>query len=357
MTGSDRTSYAIGFADLDAEASVDSLPVKGEFPRWLSGALVRTGPAKFDLARQTVNHWFDGLAMLHRFGFDDGRVSYRNRFLRSRTFCDSEANGRAGCRAGSRPIRAARCSNASPRSSPRPTPTTATSTSICSAASRSRSLRRRFPSASMPRRWRRWATRDTARMSAGRSRSRIPTTTPPADAASATSSRSAAKSRYRLFAIPDDGSPERVIAEMPVDRPAYMHSFAMTERYLVLTEFPLVVDPLRMLLAAEPFIRNYRWEPERGLRFHVFEKDGGQLVKSLTCACGVRVPSRQRLRGGRRDRHRCHHSIPTRRSSISSTSSGCAPVRPSMPPGELTRYVLEPGGRGRRDLQPRSAKR
>ena len=67
---------------------------------------------------------------------------------------------------------------------------------------------------------------------------------------------------------------------MPVDRPAYMHSFAMTERYLVLAEFPLVVDPLRLLLMVAPFIRNYRWTPDRGLRFHVFEKDGGRLVTS-----------------------------------------------------------------------------
>jgi carotenoid cleavage dioxygenase-like enzyme len=67
---------------------------------------------------------------------------------------------------------------------------------------------------------------------------------------------------------------------MPVDKPAYMHSFAMTERYLVLTEFPIVVDPLRLLLSGEPFIKNYRWTPERGLRIHVFEKDGGRRVTS-----------------------------------------------------------------------------
>jgi carotenoid cleavage dioxygenase-like enzyme len=88
------------------------------------------------------------------------------------------------------------------------------------------------------------------------------------------------KSRYRLFSIDDKDGTERVVAEMPVDKPAYMHSFGMTERYLVLTEFPLVVDPLRLLLSGEPFIRNYRWAPERGLRFHAFEKDGGRLVKS-----------------------------------------------------------------------------
>ena len=75
--------------------------------------------------------------------------------------------------------------------------------------------------------------------------------------------------------------PESVVAEMPVDRPAYMHSFAMTEQYLVLVEFPLVVDPLRLKLAVAPFIRNYRWRPERGLRIHVFDKDGGGLVESV----------------------------------------------------------------------------
>jgi hypothetical protein len=61
--------FAKGFADLDREVAVESLPVIGTVPTWLSGALLRTAPAKFDLGRQTVNHWFDGLAMLHRFAF------------------------------------------------------------------------------------------------------------------------------------------------------------------------------------------------------------------------------------------------------------------------------------------------
>jgi carotenoid cleavage dioxygenase-like enzyme len=76
-------SYAAGFDDLDGEVSVDRLPIQGRFPKWLTGTLLRTGPAKYDLGRQTVSHWFDGLAMLHRFSFADGRVSYANTFLHS----------------------------------------------------------------------------------------------------------------------------------------------------------------------------------------------------------------------------------------------------------------------------------
>ena len=73
---------------------VERLPVEGKLPPWLSGALLRTGPAKYDLERQTLNHWFDGLAMLHRFGFADGQVSYRNRFLQSNSYREDMAAGR-----------------------------------------------------------------------------------------------------------------------------------------------------------------------------------------------------------------------------------------------------------------------
>ena len=62
----------------------------GAMPTWLSGALLRTGPAKFDLGRQTVNHWFDGLAMLHRFAFSDGNVGYANRFVHSANYHEQQ---------------------------------------------------------------------------------------------------------------------------------------------------------------------------------------------------------------------------------------------------------------------------
>ena len=89
------------------------------------------------------------------------------------------------------------------------------------------------------------------------------------------------KSRYRIFSIDNTSGAQRVVAELPVARPAYMHSFGMSRRHLVLVEFPLVVNPLSFLLRFQPFIRNYRWRPERGLRIHVFEKEGGRRVKTV----------------------------------------------------------------------------
>ncbi|MBW3590353.1 MAG: carotenoid oxygenase family protein, partial [Actinobacteria bacterium] len=60
-------AYAKGFQSLEDEVELAEAPVSGSIPAWLSGTLVRTGPAKFEVGQQKYNHWFDGLGMLHRF--------------------------------------------------------------------------------------------------------------------------------------------------------------------------------------------------------------------------------------------------------------------------------------------------
>src|SRR5262245_4961645 len=76
-----QLDYRLGFDTLEKETAVDRLPVVGELPPWLSGTLIRNGPAMFDHSGKSFRHWFDGQAMLHRFGFADGAVSYTNRLL------------------------------------------------------------------------------------------------------------------------------------------------------------------------------------------------------------------------------------------------------------------------------------
>src|SRR5262249_14750246 len=85
-------------------------------------------------------------------------------------------------------------------------------------------------------------------------------------------------SRYHLFSIDQAMGRRTILGTIPVERPAYMHSFGMTEHYLVLAEFPLVVNPLRLKFSGKPFIQNYAWEPERGVRFHIVAKETGQVV-------------------------------------------------------------------------------
>ena len=91
-----------------------------------------------------------------------------------------------------------------------------------------------------------------------------------------------------------------VIASKAVREPAYMHSFGLTERWLVLAEFPFVVNPPRLAFSGRPYIENYRWKPELGTRFHLFDRATGEAAGPFETDARLRLPPRQRLRGRRR---------------------------------------------------------
>jgi beta,beta-carotene 9',10'-dioxygenase len=90
------------------------------------------------------------------------------------------------------------------------------------------------------------------------------------------------QSNYHVAGIPPGSRSREVVATLDVDRPRYMHSFGMTERYAILAEWPLVVDPLDLLLRGEPFIENFEWEPELGTRFRILRKSDGAEVATCT---------------------------------------------------------------------------
>uniref|UniRef100_A0AAY4DZ22 Carotenoid-cleaving dioxygenase, mitochondrial n=1 Tax=Denticeps clupeoides TaxID=299321 RepID=A0AAY4DZ22_9TELE len=67
--------------------------VTGTIPAWIRGNLLRNGPGKFEFGGDHFNHWFDGMALMHQFKIEDGRVTYRSRFLRSDAYVkNSECN-------------------------------------------------------------------------------------------------------------------------------------------------------------------------------------------------------------------------------------------------------------------------
>ena len=69
-------AYLRGFQTLDAETSMPTLPVQGRIPRWLTGTLLRIGPARFEWGPDRYRHWFDGSGMIHKFSFAGGSVGY-----------------------------------------------------------------------------------------------------------------------------------------------------------------------------------------------------------------------------------------------------------------------------------------
>jgi beta,beta-carotene 9',10'-dioxygenase len=65
------------------EETEKQLHVEGKLPTWLQGVLVQNSSIPIYQEGKQISHEFDGLAMLHGFAFDEGKVFYTNRFLKS----------------------------------------------------------------------------------------------------------------------------------------------------------------------------------------------------------------------------------------------------------------------------------
>ncbi len=71
------------FAPVPSEDDFIDLAVTGEIPAALRGAFYRNGPNPQFTPRDPNHHWFVGDGMLHAFFVADGKVSYKNRYIRT----------------------------------------------------------------------------------------------------------------------------------------------------------------------------------------------------------------------------------------------------------------------------------
>jgi carotenoid cleavage dioxygenase-like enzyme len=268
--------YIQGLTTLEQEVVLDNLPVQGTMPTWLQGTLVRNGPAKFEVGAQRYRHWFDGLGMLHRFAFVKGKVAYANKFLQGADYREAQAQGRI-TRSGfaTDPCRSifARFFNLfSPDPGPENGNVNLTQVADAYIAMTETPLPIQFHPQTLQ-------TVGLFDYGGDKLPGQITTAHPHFDS----SQRQlinyliemGRKSYYHVYAIPQGQRQRQRLAAIPVQEPAYMHSFGMTENWVILAEFPLVVNPLKLAFRSKPYIENYRWQPERGTKFTLVNKRDG----------------------------------------------------------------------------------
>jgi beta,beta-carotene 9',10'-dioxygenase len=84
-------------------------------------------------------------------------------------------------------------------------------------------------------------------------------------------------SEYRFYNL--NGTKLDLLATIPTKKLAYIHSFGMTEHYLLLAEYAFKLsNVLGMVISGKPFIENFEWLPEEGSRFIVVDKASGRVV-------------------------------------------------------------------------------
>ncbi len=268
----------LGFENLDDEVVVDRVEVSGKVPEWLAGELVRVTPALLDVGGRPLRHWFDGLAMLNAFSFGDGRVGYSSRFLRTEAYRQARAGKLDMAGFAHDPCRSLFKRVTSMLSPPRNDNTNVNLSRLGERYVAMTELP--LPVEFDP------ETLETVGLIEWQDKlgGQVSTAHPHLDRDTREFLNYVVhfgrRTSYKVYGVPPGSTSRRQIASIPTREPAYMHSFGLTERYAVLAEFPLVVNPVKLAtsgLAGRAFIDNYEWKPERGTRFLVIERGTGEL--------------------------------------------------------------------------------
>jgi beta,beta-carotene 9',10'-dioxygenase len=331
----------LGFTSLEEETAVDSLPVTGALPAWLSGALVRVTPAKLDVGGRRLDHWIDGLAMLNRFGFADGSVSYKSRFIRSRAYHEAQ-EGRVLPGFATDP-----CRSIFKRVQAIFSPDVTDNPNVNLAQIGDRYIA--MTETPMPIEFDPETLETVGQLEyTDELRGHLSTAHPHHDTERDELVNYVARfsrvSEYVLYGLPLGGSKRRVIAKLPVKRPAYMHAFGMSGRYLILSEYPLRVNPLKLAFSGKPLIQNYSWDGTESTRFQVIDRETGELqgtyeTDAFFCFHHVNAFERD----GELVVDLIAYEDPSIIDSLYLDERG---PRGSLPPTELRRYTIDLDGGG-----------
>jgi carotenoid cleavage dioxygenase-like enzyme len=271
-----------GFHSLTTEVAGHRLAVQGTVPDWLAGTLVRNGPGRFEVGDRRVTHWFDGLAMLRRYRFEGGQVSYANRFLRTDAYAEAMA-GRLRGQFGT-DTRGWRRLLPWLRSLGPPTPTDNANVHVARVDGEYVALteaprRVAFDPETLATRGEfRFADDLPEHLTAAHL-----VDDPVRDELVGFATRLGPRPRYYLYRIPRGSRRRERIATLDARGPAYVHDCSVTADHVVLVETPLVVSLLR---AFNPFgegaLDMLDWQPDRRTRILVVDRDTGALVADPT---------------------------------------------------------------------------
>jgi carotenoid cleavage dioxygenase-like enzyme len=270
--------HAPGFHSLRTEVRDRELPVEGTIPAWLSGTLIRNGPGLFESGGERVNHWFDGLAMLRRYSFEDGAVRYTNRFLRSDAYEDAQdgrLSGQFGTDASGWRRALAWLKSLGP-----PTPTDNANVHVARidgdhVALTEAPRRVAFDPETLETRGEFAFDDDLPEHITAAHLVRDPGR----EEWVGFTTEFGRTPQYHVYRLADGSRSRERVASIDARGPAYVHDCSVTDDHVVLVEPPLVLSIWRALLPWNEGVTDLLdWQPERGTRVLVVDRDTGDLV-------------------------------------------------------------------------------
>jgi carotenoid cleavage dioxygenase-like enzyme len=261
-----------GFAPVQDELTVDNLLVKGEVPREIAGIYMRNGP---NPAYPPISYFypFDGDGMIHALYFEDGRVSYRNRFVNTAGLKAERRAGHAIYGGLFKPIRPDPAF-VPPDGDPSPFKKVA-NTNVIAHAGRFLALREDDLPYEITRdldtagKWNFYGGVEDA-----------VTAHPKIDPATGElfMFRYSLKPPYLVLRVVDPSG--RLSRDVPLDVPAafIVHDMAITTDHVVFFLCPFVGE----FAPGQPHVPSFSWKPELGTQIAVVERNGSGQIRRFT---------------------------------------------------------------------------
>lgn len=250
-----------------------TLEVTGQIPDWLRGTLIRNGPGLYEVGPDRLRHWFDGLAVLHAFDLEPDKVRYRSCPLQSPDFLEARRRGRIYYSNFATDPCVARFRRLFSAFFPRLELGANANVSVTRLGQHFLALTETPMAVEFDPRT--LSTLGVVRYE-DKMADNLTTAHPHRDKNRGSLINVALefgpRSTFRLTELLSGATRRQVLGAFPVERPSYLHSFGMAENWFVLTLGALVVDPRKLLLRRRPFIENYRYEPERGTTWALFDR-------------------------------------------------------------------------------------
>ncbi|XP_063799269.1 carotenoid-cleaving dioxygenase, mitochondrial-like isoform X3 [Pseudophryne corroboree] len=270
--------------------------ITGTVPEWIKGSLLRIGPGKFEFGNDKFNHWFDGMALMHKFTIENGTVMYMSRFLQSDAYRSNESHNRIvvsefGTVALPDPCKSLFQRFVSTFELPKPTDNgninfmkyekdyyVSTETNLMCKVD---------PVMLETKEQVNWS--DYIAVNAATAH---PHYDPNGTAYNMGNSFGKQGTFYNIIKVPvqeseDEGTLHgaQVICSIPAKdkwNPSYYHSFGMTENFIVFMEQPIKLNVLKIItskITGKPILDSFRWDPIFDTVFHVANKHTGEVYK------------------------------------------------------------------------------
>ena len=323
------------------ETTLANLPINGEVPTWLSGSFVSNGPGQFEVGTTHFNHWFDGFAMLKKFDFKAGTVRFQNRFLQSREYVESNKIGQLnGNEFGtyarkSKPGRLLSSING-----------LISGNSHDNCVVNTTCIDENYIAMTEGNDVVSFNIKDLRTTGAFNFIDKIPgdlsTAHPHFDFTTGEliniSIEIGKTTKYHIYKIEPLSRIRKIIQTYSSDSVFYIHSFSITNNYIILFKSPLVINKFKLLLGL-PFNNTLSYQENLSSFFVIIERKNGKIheieTESFVCLHSVNAYE---------DKNEvivdlvCHHSgNPYDKLYLSNLRSS----KPTLPTGEIRRYAID----------------